>query len=145
MKTLFAISTLAVAAAFAAASPAAAQTSPDATDPGAADPSTASRVRTLIVYGDDPCPQSSGDDIIVCARRPETERYRIPENMREPAPGPGGESWASRATSLETVGETGTQSCSTVGPGGWTGCWEEIMRQWRGDRRSAPATRPQDR
>ena len=34
------------------------------------------RIATLVVYGDDPCPRSAGDEIVVCARRPENERYR---------------------------------------------------------------------
>ncbi|MFN3593030.1 MAG: hypothetical protein ACK4TG_12710, partial [Thermaurantiacus sp.] len=34
------------------------------------------RTRTVLVYGDDPCPKSENpDEIIVCARRPEEERY----------------------------------------------------------------------
>ena len=37
------------------------------------------KVNQLIVYGDDPCPQSSADQITVCARKGESERYRIPE------------------------------------------------------------------
>ena len=30
------------------------------------------RVFNLIVYGDDPCPKGEGDEIIVCARKPES-------------------------------------------------------------------------
>src|SRR3546814_14749889 len=40
------------------------------------------RVNLVIVYGDDPCPQSQGSDIVVCARKGEEERYRIPEPLR---------------------------------------------------------------
>ena len=40
------------------------------------------RVFNLIVYGDDPCPKGEGDEIIVCARKPESERYRIPKKLR---------------------------------------------------------------
>ncbi|HEY0113951.1 MAG TPA: hypothetical protein VGB59_12505 [Allosphingosinicella sp.] len=96
------------------------------------------RIARLIVYGKDPCPRSSsGDEIVVCARRPETERYRIPKELRDDAPGedPESTSWAQRAQSLEYVGRTGIQSCSTVGPGGVTGCWAELMRAARNDRR----------
>ena len=99
-------------------------------------------VRRLIVYGNDPCP-ASADEIVVCARRPETERYRIPQGLRDEAqePSPESESWASRAESLEYVGDTGIQSCSTVGPGGQTGCWEQLMRQAREERRAAARAR----
>ncbi|HEX8644928.1 MAG TPA: hypothetical protein VF702_13540 [Allosphingosinicella sp.] len=101
----------------------------------------ARRVSQLIVYGDDPCPASTEEEIVVCARRPEDDRYRIPEPLR----GTGqrrDRSWAANARSLETVGRTGIQSCSTVGPGGFTGCWAEMMRQAREDRRANPEGQP---
>jgi hypothetical protein len=103
--------------------------------PGAAQSSE--RINRTIVYGRDPCPRGSGDEIVVCARRPEGERFRIPEELREPSDNPENESWAVRAQSLEYVGRTGIQSCSTVGPGGFTGCWEQMVRAWRADRSQA--------
>jgi hypothetical protein len=95
------------------------------------------RVRQVVVYGNDPCPPSTAEEIVVCARLPETERLRIPEELRETPPDPENESWARRAESLETLGETGIQSCSTVGPGGFTGCWDQMMRAYRNDQRGA--------
>jgi hypothetical protein len=121
---------LAAGAAFVAASPG--LTQPEA---------GARRVSQLIVYGDDPCPVSTAEEIVVCARRPEDDRYRIPEPLR----GTGQrseQSWAANARSLEMVGRTGIQSCSTVGPGGFTGCWAEMMRQAREDRRTNPEGQP---
>ena len=95
------------------------------------------RIRRLVVYGSDPCPRAANDDeIVVCARRPETERYRIPKELRDqPDDDPESTSWAVRAEALEYVGRTGIQSCSTVGPGGVSGCWNELVRAWRQDRR----------
>ena len=87
----------------------------------------------MTVYGNDPCPQTTSERIVVRARRPERDRYRIPEQLRED-PDQAAQSWAERAEALETVGETGIQSCSTVGPGGFTGCWEEMLRQARQER-----------
>jgi len=102
------------------------------------------RVNRIIVYGNDPCPRvTSGDEIIVCARRPENDRYRIPEVFRQGERLRDGESWAARAESLEYVGRTGIQSCSPVGPAGYTGCWAEMMRQAKEDRRqNAQPRRP---
>ena len=99
------------------------------------------RVSQLIVYGDDPCPPSTEDVIVVCARRPEDDRFRIPEPLRDSGR-PSETSWADDARSLEYVGRTGIQSCSTVGPGGFTGCWAEMMRQAREDRRVNPEGQP---
>ncbi|HYG47980.1 MAG TPA: hypothetical protein VD846_08560 [Allosphingosinicella sp.] len=98
------------------------------------------KVRRLVVYGTDPCPRSAEpDEVIVCARRPETERYRIPRELRDTATAddPESTSWAARAESLEYVGRTGIESCSTVGSAGVSGCWNEMVRAWRRDRRQA--------
>ena len=109
---------------------------------GLAAPATAQGgVSRVIVYGSDPCPRGSGgEDIVVCARKPETERYRIPQELRNaPSDDPASQSWANRAESLEYVGQTGIQSCSTVGPGGFTGCWAEMVRAARGERAKGSA------
>ena len=98
------------------------------------------KVERLIVYGRDRCPPATGDDIVICVRKPEAERYRIPEELREPSDHPENESWAVRAESVEYAGRTGTQSCSTVGPGGFTGCWEQMMRAAREERRRGAET-----
>lgn len=95
------------------------------------------KIRQVIVYGRDPCPRGRGDEIVICARRPNSERYRIPRAQRDRTPARGGTSWAARARSLEYVGRTGIQSCSTVGPGGHTGCWEQMMRAAREEREAA--------
>lgn len=91
------------------------------------------RVNQLIVYGDDPCPQSTEAEITVCARRPESDRYRIPENLRT-ADDPESNSWTNRAIELSYVGRTGTESCSPVGAGGFTGCFNQIVAAARAER-----------
>jgi hypothetical protein len=96
------------------------------------------RIRRLVVYGNDPCPRSTNpDEVIVCARRPDTERYRIPRELRDSATedDPESTSWAARAEALEYVGRSGIESCSTVGSAGVSGCWNEMVRAWRRDRR----------
>ena len=93
------------------------------------------KVSRVVIYGRDACPRGTGDEIVVCARRPESERYRIPEALREPSDNPENESWAARAETIEYAGRTGIQSCSTVGPGGVSGCWDQMVRAWREDRR----------
>jgi hypothetical protein len=101
-------------------------------------------VRRVVVYGSEACPRGEAGEIIVCARRPEGDRYRIPEELRDtPDESPESESWAARAESLEYVGDTGTQSCSTVGPGGFTGCWEKMMREARRGRDVPAEGQPQ--
>jgi len=106
--------------------------------PAAAQGVQQERIRRVIVYGRDPCPRAaSPDEVVICARRPDTERYRIPEELRDDADDdPESTSWAVRAEALEYVGRTGIQSCSTVGPGGVSGCWNELVRAWRRDRQT---------
>jgi hypothetical protein len=95
------------------------------------------RITRVVIYGKEACPRATtAGEIVVCARRPDNERYRIPREIRdrETSDDPESTSWAERAQSLEYVGRSGIQSCSTVGPGGFTGCWAQLMRTARGER-----------
>ena len=92
------------------------------------------KISEIIVYGTDPCPRSTDDEIVVCARKSETERYRIPERFRQGGSLQSRQAWAVRARSFETVGATGINSCSPVGPGGFTGCLSQLTKQAFQDR-----------
>lgn len=95
--------------------------------------------RVLVIFGNDPCPtNASGDEIIVCARRPESERYRIPQELRPRSQNPQNQSWAVRSQAAMDTGRTGTGSCSATGAGGWTGCWAEQMRQYKQEKKQKP-------
>ena len=89
----------------------------------------------IVVFGTDPCPRSSDDQIVVCRRLPEGYRYRLPEAYRQSGTRQQRESWAMKAKSLETVGATGINSCSPVGPGGYTGCLTKVIKEAREQRR----------
>lgn len=92
------------------------------------------KINQIIVYGNDPCPESTADQITVCARKSERERFRIPEALREDPNKPANQSWTNRAEALEYVGRSGTDSCSPVGGGGFTGCFAQLMREARAER-----------
>ncbi|RPF71353.1 hypothetical protein [Aurantiacibacter spongiae] len=94
--------------------------------PAAAQDQPGDRINQVIIYGDDECPQSTDDTITVCARMDESERYRIPERLRQ-SDSPQNEAWAARARSLETIGEFGPLSCTPVGAGGDLGCTVEMI------------------
>ena len=88
------------------------------------------RVNQLVIYGDDPCPQSSDEEIVVCARKDEGERYRIPETLRGGSLGDAkNQAWSERVRSYEYVGKSGTSSCSPTGAGGFTGCTQALLSQ----------------
>ena len=100
----------------------------------------ATKFNTLIVFGEDACPQSNQDEIVVCARLPENERYRLPKRLREKrrTEGPASVAWGRKVETLEYVGRMGIpNSCSTNGSGGQTGCFQQFMRQARAEREAA--------
>lgn len=94
------------------------------------------RVNQLIVYGDDRCPPGGVDEIIVCARLPEEERFRIPRALRDRPGEPGSRSWYDRAIDLSYVGRSGIGSCSPAGAGGFIGCQNQLISQARAERRA---------
>jgi hypothetical protein len=98
------------------------------------------KINQLIVYGDDPCPASAGDEITVCARKDEGERFRIPEALRG-LNSTQNEAWDTRVKSYEVVSKSGTLSCSPVGPGGSTGCSQRLIDRAYAEKASDPALR----
>lgn len=77
----------------------------------------------LVIYEGDKCPTNSdGEEIVVCVKRPASERFRIPQELRDQEVAPSRESWAVRQRSALTAGDTGIGSCTAVGPGGGVGC-----------------------
>lgn len=100
--------------------------------------------RTLIIYGDDACPTSNNEEIIVCRRLPEVERFRIPMDLREGTIGPDNTAGAVRNQRIvdKDVAADGIGSCSNVGPGGATGCFAQSVKRNREERQQkgeAPA------
>ncbi len=85
-------------------------------------------INQLIIYGDDPCPVSTSEQITVCARKDESERYRIPEVLRQ-SESPANDAWNNRVLAYEAVLDSGTLSCSPAGGGGWTGCTRQMIDQ----------------
>lgn len=98
------------------------------------------RVKMVVVYGDDPAPVAEGDEIVVVARMPENDRFRIPEALRF-SDDPANMAWAQRVERLEMIGAFGQLSCSTAGAGGFTGCTEQLIRQAYGERATSGEVR----
>ena len=107
---------------------------------GAAQDDAGDRVNTVIVYGDDECQQSSAEELVICVRMNEEERYRIPEPLRQ-SNDPANEAWANRVQSFEAIGDFGPLSCSPVGAGGELGCTAEMIAAAYEEKRNAPDVR----
>lgn len=106
-----------------------------------ADTSNADKINQVIVYGSDKCEQSSPDEIVVCNRLPEQDRYRVPQLFRGGDPlDPRNQAWLNRVTSMERVGRFGTDSCSPVGLGGFTGCTRALVEGARAEEKAADKT-----
>jgi hypothetical protein len=97
-----------------------------ATSPAAAQDEAGDRVNTVFVYGEDECEASNPEDVTICVRFDESERYRIPEALRQSSD-PDNEPWASRVRAYEAVGKSGPLSCSPVGAGGELGCTMKMI------------------
>lgn len=106
-----------------------------------ADTSNAEKINQVIVYGNDKCEQSSPDEIVVCNRLPEQDRYRVPQMFRGGDPlDPRNQAWLNRVTSMERVGRFGTDSCSPVGLGGFTGCTQQLVSGAKAELQAADKT-----
>ena len=86
----------------------------------------------LTIYGNDPCPAQN-----ICVRAPESQRYRLPQSQNPQGTRQQRQSWSRQARALSTVGNTGTGSCSAVGPGGFTGCLNQEIKQGLKESREA--------
>lgn len=82
--------------------------------------------RKVLIFGTDPCPRDA-----ICIRAPESQRYRIPDSLNPQGTVQQRQSWSAKSKVLTTVGDTGAQSCSAVGPGGHTGCLVQSINQAR--------------
>jgi len=80
------------------------------------------KINQLIIYGDDKCPESIGDEIVVCARMDEADRFRIPSSLRGDPNDSRNQAVSERIKAYEYVGASGTMSCTPSGAGGFTGC-----------------------
>ena len=96
------------------------------------------REAEIEVFGADPCPAPRGDEIVVCHRRPEEERYRIPVPLRRNPELRTEQAWGARAETMDEVSrEVLPDSCSPIGSYGQTGCQAALIRQWYAARRAS--------
>jgi hypothetical protein len=95
------------------------------------------RQRFVTVFDNEACPKpSSVDEVVVCARLPGSEVFRIPERLRK-AETRQSVLTQNRALLLgDGTGGAGNSigSCSAIGPAGFTGCDRKMVDAWAQDR-----------
>jgi predicted Abi (CAAX) family protease len=99
------------------------------------------RRRLVTVFGTEACPKpTSSDEIVVCARLPDSEQYRIPEQLRQAqnqvSPFQANRKLLLGDASAGTTGAGAVGSCSTIGPGAQSGCNQQDIDAWAADRSS---------
>lgn len=102
---------------------------------------TQPRRRLVTVFGTEPCPKpSSPDEVVVCARLPDSEQYRIPPNLRQaqnqPSPFQTNRALLLGSAQDGVTGAGAVGSCSTIGPGAQSGCNQKDIDAWAADRSS---------
>jgi hypothetical protein len=102
-------------------------------------PALAQNQRIIEVFGNDPCPSSNGEEVVVCNRKPERERFRIPETLRTTEVERGAQN---RGVALaDSIREASSSSlpdnCSPAGGAGQTGCWRKQAQAARAERRQS--------
>ncbi len=102
------------------------------------------RQRLVTVFGTEECPKpTSADEIVVCARLPDSQIYRIPEKLRTAKNDRMSPFQANRNLLLgDASGGAGGSigSCSVNGPGGFIGCNSKQVDAWAQDRASRMGT-----
>jgi len=80
---------------------------------------------------DGECKAVDSDVIIVCGSRKRDERFRLPDRNRPFDPKGDMKSVMNERVGWAAEGDVGINSCSAVGPGGWTGC---MVKAWKQER-----------
>ena len=105
---------------------------------------TQPRQRLVTVFGTEKCPEpASPDEIVVCARLPDAEIYRIPKQLRAANNARVSPFQANRNLLLgDASGGAGGSigSCSANGPGGMIGCSKKEIDSWAQDRTNRMGT-----
>ncbi len=95
------------------------------------------RTTNVVVYGNEACPKAEEGEVVVCARRPEGDRYRIPKELRNEGDPLSEVAWGARTELLEEAARSNLPgSCSVVGSNGQSGCQRQLVDQWYKDRRA---------
>ncbi|TCP37502.1 hypothetical protein [Sphingomonas sp. BK235] len=102
---------------------------------------TPQRVRSVTLQGNEACPPSQGDEVVVCSRINPDEQFRIPKELRNTAePAAKNQAWTNRVAVADRASRVNggvPDSCSPVGSAGQTGCALAINNAFKAEKRAA--------
>lgn len=104
---------------------------------GAPEGGTPQRIRSVTLQPGEKCPESTGDEVVVCYQG--GNPYRIPPALRRTEIPAANQSWTNRAAALDQVGRVAgglPDTCSTVGNGGQTGCFQARAQAYAAEKRA---------
>lgn len=105
------------------------------------------RIRNVQLTNGQKCPESTGDEIVVCS--PIDEPYRIPKALRDDKPvAAANQSWVNRAATVDQVGRVAgglPDTCSPVGTGGQSGCALARAQAFSAEKRASQSEVPAPR
>lgn len=101
------------------------------------------RIRSVTVQPGEKCPDSTAQEVVVCAA-PEQDQYRIPKALRD-EPKTDVKS-ISQAVRMERVMEDNRRvlpgSCSPIGMNGQSGCAQKAAEAWAAEKRAVANGQP---
>ena len=101
------------------------------------------RIRSIELRPGEACPKAqSADEVVVC--RTVENPYRIPSELRDEgaAQQPTNQSWVNRAATVDQVSRVAgglPNTCSPVGTGGQTGCFNQAAQEQAASRNERAA------
>ena len=109
---------------------------------GAPAQDTPQRIRNVQIPKGQTCPAGEPGEVVVCSTL--EEPYRIPSALRDDRPvAAANESWVNKAADIDEASRVAAglpNTCSPIGTGGQTGCFQAQARQWAADKRAAART-----
>lgn len=94
--------------------------------PASAQDKGGDKVNMVIAYSEDECPEAREGEIVVCEILVESERYRIPSNLRV-SDNPANVSRSRQVDKIRYSGAFGIMSCDPAGAGGSLGCTQQMI------------------
>lgn len=96
------------------------------------------RIRNVQLPKGQPCPKGEPGEVVVCSTL--EEPYRIPSELREDQPiAPAAGSWVNRAADIDRESKVAAglpDTCSPIGTGGQSGCFQAQARAFAAEKRA---------